>query len=56
MTLEVATDNRALEFQQNGATKGVIAAGGKIDNDTLLFIGDHWALMAATDQLFTIPF
>ena len=56
VTLQAATNNRALEFQQNGATKGVIVAGGKIDDNTLLFIGDHWALMAATDQLFTIPF
>ena len=56
VTLQTATNNRALEFQLNGATKGVISAGGKIDEYALLYVGDHWALMASADQLFTLTF
>lgn len=56
VALQVVGSNRALEFRQNGAVVGVIAAGGKIDGYSLLYVGEGWALMAATDQLFTVNF
>ena len=56
VTLREATNNRALEFQLNGASQGLITAGGKVGDYSLLFVGDHWALMGATDQLFTVAF
>ena len=56
VTLQAATNNRALEFQLNGVGKGLISAGGKIDDYRLLYVGERWALMASTDQLFTIAF
>ena len=56
VTLQVATNNRALDFRLDGVSKGLITAGGKIGEYTLLYVGDHWALMASTDQLFTIAF
>lgn len=54
--LRTTGNNRALEFQQNGAVAGLLTAGGKIGDYGLLYVGDHWALMAATDQLFTVAF
>ena len=54
--LHEAPDHRVLEFQQNGVTRGLVSAGGKIDGFTLLYVGDHWALMASVDQLFAVSF
>lgn len=48
--------NDALEFSLNNAVVGVLQAGGKLDLYTLVYVGDRWALMAATDQLFTVTF
>ena len=56
VTLRVAANSQALEFQGNDVTKGLIMAGGKIGNYSLLYVGDHWALMATLDQLFTVSF
>jgi hypothetical protein len=49
-------DSHALEFHLGGAMLGLIQPGGKIDRYTLAYAGDHWALMADTDQLFTATF
>ena len=51
--------NTALEFRTDrGGTPVIttIQAGGKVDDCTLVFIGDHWALMAGADQLFAVTF
>lgn len=48
----------ALEFHAGvgGAMLGLFQAGGRIDACTLAYVGDHWALMAGADQLFTVTF
>ena len=48
----------ALEFHAGvgGAMLGLFQAGGRIDDYTLVYVGDHWALMAGPDQLFTVAF
>ncbi len=46
----------ALEFSLGDAVVGVLQAGGRIDAYTLVYVGDRWALMAGTDQLFTVTF
>ena len=46
----------ALEFHAGAALLGLIQAGGKIDVYTLAYVGDHWALLAGPDQLFTVSF
>lgn len=56
IALRQIAGNSALEFSNGGALVGVLQAGGKLDAYTLVFVGDRWALMAATDQLFTVTF
>ena len=56
VALRVIGENRALEFFLGNATVGLVQAGGKIDVYTLAYVGDHWALMAGPDQLFTVAF
>jgi hypothetical protein len=49
----------ALEFRSDRSGTSVITtvqAGGRVDDCILLFIGDHWALMAGVDQLFAVTF
>ncbi len=46
----------ALEFSLGGAVVGVLQAGGRLAPYTLVYVGDRWALLAATDQLFTVTF
>ena len=50
--------NKALEFRpaQAGASVAMLQPGGKIADCTLVYIGDHWALMAGADQLFAVSF
>ena len=50
-----AGGNTALEFHAAQST-AVIQPGGEIEGCRLLFIGDKWALMAGTDQLFAVGF
>ena len=50
-----AGGNTALEFHAAQST-AVIQPGGAIEGCRLLFIGDKWALMAGTDQLFAVGF
>ena len=45
----------ALEIHSGNSTS-LIEPGGKAGNDTLLFVGNKWALMAASDQLFAVAF
>lgn len=56
VTLQTVASNRALEFREGGKVVGVITAGGKIGEYSLLYVGEGWALMAGTDQLFAISF
>ncbi len=56
VVLRVVGENRALEFQSGGAVVGVLSAGGTLDHYSLMYVGDHWALMTGPDQLFTIAF
>ena len=56
VVLRLVGENRALEFQSGGAVVGLLSAGGQLGMYSLLYVGDHWALMAGTDQLFTIAF
>ena len=48
-------DRKAVEFR-SGSTVSTLEPGGRIGVFTLVAIGDHWALMAGVDQLFTISF
>ena len=50
--------SKALEFRNPSANASVaiLQPGGRIDDCTLLFIGEGWALMAGVDQLFAISF
>ena len=50
--------NKALEFRsaEAGASVAIIQPGGKVGDCTLLFIGEHWALMAGVDQIFAVVF
>ena len=48
----------ALEFRSTGAEQSVatLEPGGSVGGNLLVFIGDHWALMAGLDQFFTVNF
>ena len=48
----------ALEFRAAGADTllATLQPGGMIGGNTLVFIGDRWALMAGVDQFFTVNF
>ncbi|MFA6564707.1 MAG: hypothetical protein WCV00_22565 [Verrucomicrobiia bacterium] len=48
----------ALDFRSTGndALLATLQAGGSIGGNMLVFIGDHWALMAALDQFFMVNF
>jgi len=50
--------SKALEFRGSSANASVavLQPGGSINECTLLFIGDGWALMAGVDQLFAVTF
>ena len=48
--------NRALEVSEGGKVVGVITPGGRIEGYSLLYVGEGWALLAGTDQLFTVSF
>ncbi len=52
VTLRDAAGNTALEFRskRENDSVAVLQPGGVVDDCTLLFIGDHWALMAAVDH------
>ena len=52
---EMGGGSTALEFHAAQST-AVIQPGGEIEGCRLLFIGDKWALMAGTDQLFAVGF
>ena len=58
ITLRNLAGNKALEFlsKRDNASVAVLQPGGVVDDCTLVFIGDHWALMASMDRLFAIPF
>ena len=56
VALRVVGENRALEFRSGGAVVGLLSAGGTLDRCTLMYVGEHWALMAGADQLFTLAF
>ncbi len=56
MTLRPVGASSALEFSRGASVLALLQAGGKIDAYTLVYIGDHWALLAAPDQLFTESF
>jgi len=49
---------KALEFRRGDAALPVatLEEGGKVEDCTLLFIGENWVLMAGADQLFALPF
>jgi hypothetical protein len=47
--------HRALEFRSPQSVS-VIGPGGKAENCTLLYVGDHWALMSSGDRLFPVSF
>jgi hypothetical protein len=53
-----AGGKKALEFRspRAGSSSAIIQAGGKVEDCTLLYIGDKWALMAGVDQLFAVSF
>ena len=55
ITPREAGGNSSLEFHASQTT-AVIQPGGEIEGCRLLFIGDKWALMAGTDQLFAVGF
>jgi len=46
----------ALEFRLASGAVATIQPGGTAGDDTLVFIGQHWALMAGIDQLFATTF
>ena len=48
-------DKRALEIRL-ATTTATLQPGGKTGAHTLLYIGDHWALLAWPDQLFAVTF
>ena len=56
ITLRQDAGKKALEFRSPGKNNpvSILDAGGKIDGCTVLYIGDGWALMSATDQLFAV--
>ena len=56
VALRVVGENRALEFQADGTVVGLISAGGTLGVYSLMYVADHWALMAGPDQLFTVAF
>ena len=56
LALRQFAGSNALEFTLNNAVAGVLQPGGRIDAYTLVYVGDRWALMAVTDQLFTVTF
>ena len=58
ITLQEVGGNKALEFRSGeaGASVAIIQPGGKVGDCTLLFIAEHWALMAGVDQLFAVTF
>lgn len=55
VTLRDVAGHHALEFKSSQALT-VIEPGGKTDSFSLLYVGDHWALMAGDDRLFAISF
>jgi hypothetical protein len=58
ITPQDVAGNKALEFHSTraAASVAVLQPGGRVDDCTLLFIGDRWALMAGIDQLFAVSF
>jgi len=48
----------ALDFRStdSNALLATLQPGGSVGGNMLVFIGDHWALMAALDQFFTVNF
>ncbi|MCX6897674.1 MAG: hypothetical protein NT105_03150 [Verrucomicrobia bacterium] len=48
----------ALDFRSagNDALVATLQPGGSVGGNMLVFVGDHWALMAALDQFFTVNF
>ena len=58
ITVHDVGGSKALEFRsaEAGAPVAIIQPGGKAGDCTLLFIADHWALMAGVDQLFAVTF
>jgi hypothetical protein len=49
-------DGSALEFSDRTGVVALLQAGGKVGPYTLVYVGNRWALLAATDQLFTETF
>ncbi len=56
LALRAVGESVALEFRLGPEIAGLLQPGGKIGEYTLVYVGDHWALMAAPDQLFAVPF
>jgi hypothetical protein len=58
ITVQEVAGNKALEFRfpRANASVAVLQPGGKVDGCMLLYIGDHWALMAGVDQLFAVSY
>jgi hypothetical protein len=48
--------NKAIEFRRPGSVTpfATLEKGGKVEDCTLLFIGENWMLMAGPDQLFAM--
>ena len=47
---------RTLEFRLDGSSATFEAGGMAAPSDRLLYIGEHWALLASPDQLFAVTF
>jgi hypothetical protein len=44
-----------LEFRTASGTVGT-QAGGHVEDATVLFVGDGWALLADLERIFTVTF
>jgi len=55
ITAHDVAGTRSLQFT-SATTSALIQPGGAVDGCVLLYIGSNWALLAAPDQLFSVPF
>jgi hypothetical protein len=56
IALRQVANKPALEFRSPSGAAAVLQPGGQTGDYTLLYIGNHWALMASPDQLFSVRF
>ncbi len=54
-TVREVAGQRVLEFRTPAGTVAT-QAGGKVEDATVLYIGDGWALLADLERLFTVTF